>query len=202
MVGNGPSTTRVTLLARLRENPSDERTWAEFVDWYGPVIYTWCRRWKLQEADARDVTQDVLVRLAAKLPGFVYDQSGSFRSWLKTLTHHAWSDFLKGNRAAGRGSGDSRVQAQLEMIEARDDLCTHLEQAFDQELLSAAVERVRQRVAPQTWEAFRLTALQGLSGADAAARIRMQVGQVYVAKRRVRQLLHEELRLLETWSPT
>jgi RNA polymerase sigma-70 factor (ECF subfamily) len=202
MVGNGPSTTRVTLLARLRQNPSDERTWGEFVDWYGPVIYAWCRRWKLQEADARDVTQDVLVRLAAKLPGFIYDRSGSFRSWLKTLTHHAWGDFLRGNRAASRGSGDSSVQAQLDNIEARDDLCTQLEQAFDQELLSAAAERVRQRVAPQTWEAFRLTALEGLSGADAAARIPMQVGQVYVAKRRVRRLLQEEIHLLETWTTT
>jgi len=57
--------------------------------------------------------------------------------------------------------------------------------------------RVRLRVAPQTWEAFRLTALEGLSGADAGQRIPMQVAQVFVAKRRVQKMLQEEVARLE-----
>src|SRR4051794_40193551 len=95
--------TRVTLLARLRENPADQAAWAEFVDLYGPAIYAWCRGWKLQEADAQDITQGVLLRLAAKLPEFTYDPRGSFRSWLKTVTHHAWRNFMRQERPAVRG---------------------------------------------------------------------------------------------------
>ena len=57
--------------------------------------------------------------------------------------------------------------------------------------------RVRLRVAPQTWEAFRLTALEGLSGAEAAQRIPMQVAQVFVAKRRVQKMLSSEVAKLE-----
>ena len=53
------------------------------------------------------------------------------------------------------------------------------------------------RVAPQTWEAFRLTALEGLSGAEAAERIPMQVAQVFVAKRRVQKMLTAEVAKLE-----
>jgi RNA polymerase sigma-70 factor (ECF subfamily) len=53
------------------------------------------------------------------------------------------------------------------------------------------------RVAPQTWQAFWLTALEGLSGAEAATRIPMQVAQVYVAKRRVEKMLREEIAKLE-----
>ena len=78
-----------------------------------------------------------------------------------------------------------------------DDLLARLDAAFDRELLALAAARVRERVAPQTWEAFRLTALDGLSGAAAAARIPMEVGQVYVAKRRVQKLLQEEIARLE-----
>jgi RNA polymerase sigma-70 factor (ECF subfamily) len=52
-------------------------------------------------------------------------------------------------------------------------------------------------VAPQTWEAFRLTALEGLSGADAAEKIPMQVAQVFVARRRVQKMLREEVARLE-----
>src|SRR4051794_32986652 len=80
-------TTRVTLLAQLRHDPSDEASWAEFVDRYGRHIYRWCRQWKLQDADAEDVTQDILMKLTRKLRDFSYDPTRSFRSWLKTITH-------------------------------------------------------------------------------------------------------------------
>jgi hypothetical protein len=35
------------------------------------------------------VIQNVLVILAKELRAFQYDQSGSFRAWLKTVAHHA-----------------------------------------------------------------------------------------------------------------
>ena len=41
---------------------------------------------------------------------------------------------------------------------------------------------MRLRVAPQTWEAFRLTAQDGLPGAEAAARIGLAEGESFVAK--------------------
>jgi RNA polymerase sigma-70 factor (ECF subfamily) len=195
------SGTRVSLLGRLRQNPLDEAAWAEFVEHYGAKIYAWCRKWDLQEADAQDVTQDVLLRLARKMKDFTYDPSKSFRAWLKTLTAHAWSDFVKARGRPGLGSGDSRVHAALESAAAREDLVKHLEEEFDRELLEEAMLRVRLRVAPQTWQAFRLTALEGLSGAEAAGRIPMQVAQVFVAKRRVQKMLREEVARLEGSTP-
>jgi RNA polymerase sigma-70 factor (ECF subfamily) len=191
------SGTRVTLLGRLRRDPTNQAAWAEFVDHYGGKIYAWCRKWNLQEADAQDVTQNVLLKLAQKMKEFTYDPTRSFRAWLRTLAHHAWSDFLESRQRPGLGSGDSRVGDLLDSAAARDDLDRHLEEAFDRELLDQAMLRVRLRVAPQTWEAFRLTALDGLSGAEAAARIPMQVAQVFVAKRRVQKMLKEEIAQLE-----
>jgi RNA polymerase sigma-70 factor (ECF subfamily) len=187
------SGTRVSLLGRLRHDPGDQEAWAQFVEHYGGRIYDWCLRWHLQDADAQDVTQTVLLKLAARLREFQYDPTRSFRAWLKTVTHHAWSDFVEANRR-GRSSGDSVVLANLE---ARQDLEQRLQEQFDQELLGLAVARVRLRVAPQTWEAFHLTAVEGLSGAEAAARIPMAVAQVFVAKRRVQKLIQEELSKLE-----
>jgi RNA polymerase sigma-70 factor (ECF subfamily) len=192
------SGTRITLLGRLRRDPSNAEAWGEFVEHYGSKIYGWCRKWNLQEADAQDVTQNVLLKLAQKLREFTYDPSRSFRAWLKTLTHHAWSDFLESRHRAGLGSGDSSVGDMLQSVEARDDLVKHLEAEFDREILEEAMVRVRLRVAPQTWSAFALTALEGLSGAEAAERIPMQVGQVFVAKRRVQKMLQEEVAKLDT----
>ncbi len=189
--------TRVTLLVRLQRDPTNQETWSEFVDHYGPRIYAWCVRWRMQDADAQDATQDVLLRLAEKLQTFAYDPTRSFRGWLKTLTRHACSDFWDSRRRPGLGSGDSQMGRVLDNIEAREDLVQRLDEAFDRELLEQAMHRVRLRVAPQTWEAFRLTALEGLSGAETAGRIPMQVAQVFVARRRVQKMLQEEIARLE-----
>lgn len=191
------SGTRITLLGRLRRDPANEEAWAEFVDHYGPKIMLWCSKWRLQEADAQDVTQNVLLKLAEKLRTFNYDPARSFRAWLKTIAHNACADFMEGRQRAGLGSGDSRVGKLLLDAQARDDLLKHLEEEFDREILEEAMFQVRLRVAPQTWQAFWLTTAEGLSGADAAERIPMQVAQVYVAKRRVQKLLKEEVARLE-----
>ena len=79
-------------------------------------------------------------------------------------------------------------------MEARDELTRRLQETFDQELLELAAARVRARVKERTWEAYRLTALEGLSGAEAAARLGMQVGTVYKAKSKVNAMLQETLR--------
>ena len=191
------SGTRITLLGRLRRDPTNQKAWGEFVDQYGPKIMGWCQRWNLQEADAQDVTQNVLLKLAEKLRDFTYDPKGSFRAWLKTVALHACSDFMESRNKPGLGSGDSQVGQFLQNTEARDDLVKHLEQEFDREILEEAMQRIRLRVAPQTWKAFWLTAWEGLPGAEAAERVPMQVAQVYVAKRRVQKMLQEDVAKLE-----
>ena len=190
-------TTRATLLTQLRQNPSDQAGWDEFVERYGRHIYRWCRQWKLQDADAEDLTQTILVKLTQKLRAFAYDPSRSFRGWLKTVAHHAWRDFEDSRRRTPPAAGDSQAQELMLTLEARDDLVQRLEEAFDLELLEAAKVRVRLRVAPHTWEAFRLLVIEGLEVAEVAARVRLQVAMVYVAKSKVQKMLQEEIGKLE-----
>jgi RNA polymerase sigma-70 factor (ECF subfamily) len=186
--------TNPTLLDRLRRDPANQAAWGEFVERYTPRIYSWCRRWDLQSADAEEVTQNVLLKLVGKMATFSYDPSRSFRGWLKTLTHHAWIDYLESVKSRGSGGDGSRVMAVLESARARDDLVKRLEEEFDHELLEEAMARVQGRVEPQTWEAFRLTSVEGLSGAEAAARIPMKEAMVFIARGRVLKLLRQEIR--------
>jgi RNA polymerase sigma-70 factor (ECF subfamily) len=189
--------TSPTLLGRLQHDPADQAAWAAFVDRYGPKIHGWCRQRGLQQTDADDVTQDVLLRLAEKMRAFRYDPGRSFRAWLKTLTRHAWSDHLAGRRRAAAGSGDSDVLERLHAVAARDELAGRLAEEFDRELLEEAMARVRLRVAPEKWEAFRLMAVEGLPGADAAAKVGMKVATAFVVRSKVQKLLREEIRKLE-----
>ena len=143
------SRTSVTLLGRLRREPSDQAAWNDFVARYQPKILKWCRRWRLQETDAHDITQAVLLKLSRLMANFAYDPSRSFRAWLKTLTHHAWRDLVAERNRAGIGSGDSRMGELFENIQAASDLEKYLEEEFQRELMEQAMALVRPRVAAQ-----------------------------------------------------
>jgi RNA polymerase sigma-70 factor (ECF subfamily) len=176
---------------------TDQAAWAEFVRRYSKLVHGWCRHWRLSESDAEEVTQAVLVKLSQKMREFSYDPSKSFRAYLKTLARYAWCDFLEAQKRPGAGSGDSEVLEALKAVEAGDDLVRRLGEQFDQELLAEARDRVQKRVEPQSWEAFVLTAIDGLSGAEAAARLGVKVAAVFKAKSRVQQMLQDEVARLE-----
>ena len=189
--------TRITLLGRLRATPNDPAVWSEFVDWYGRNIHAWCTAWGLQESDAEDITQEVFLKLSVQMHGFCYDPKGSFLAWLKTLTRNAWMVYAVKQRKAGRGSGDDSGMQKLTTLEAKKDLAQRLDEAFDQELYKEASNLVRLRVQPRTWEAFELLAIQGHSGDEVAARLKMKVATVFVSRSKVQRMLREELARLE-----
>src|SRR5215470_6383729 len=75
-------TTRPSLLLRLRD-PKDERAWCEFGAIYSPLVYRLARNKGLQDADAADLTQEVLQAVARAVEQGSYDPArGSFRGWL------------------------------------------------------------------------------------------------------------------------
>src|SRR4051794_35979858 len=119
--------TSATLLGRLGGDLSDGAAWAEFVRRYGPQVLTWCRHWRLRDADAEDVAQDVLLRAARQMRTFRYAPGRSFRAWLKTVTRSAWSDWLDARRRGVQGSGDTAAHDALESAAARDNLIGRLE---------------------------------------------------------------------------
>src|SRR5262245_44809599 len=109
-----PPRTSASLLGRLRQGSADQTAWSEFVKRYAPQLYRWCKRWNLQDEDAQDVAQTVLVKLAEKMRTFEYDPSRRFRAYLKTLVHYALCDFLEARKRPGTGTGESDVRHLLE----------------------------------------------------------------------------------------
>src|SRR5262249_35718482 len=127
---------------------------------------------------------------------FKYDPAKSFRAWLKTVTQHAWSDFLAARRKdPGHNAGSIALVA--DSAEAQSEFERHVEEAFNRELLEVAMHRIKGRVKPAIWDAFHLTAFEGLSGAAAADKLGMPVAHVFVAKHRVQKMLQEEVRVLK-----
>jgi RNA polymerase sigma factor (sigma-70 family) len=187
-----------SVLLLLLNDPTDPQCWGAFVDRYAPKIYGWCREHRLQEADAQDVTQEVLTRLVQKLPTFRYDPyKGTFRGWLKTLTHHAWCDYLESRRRARTGEQNAEAVASLSTLEAREDLLQALAEAFDLEVLAEAEARVRLHVSPRDWKIFQELAVDDRPGAVVAGELGMTVSAVLMVRSRVQKKLRQEVRRLE-----
>jgi RNA polymerase sigma-70 factor (ECF subfamily) len=186
-----------SVLLLLLSDPADPQNWSNFVDRYGPKIYGWCRQRGLQEADCQDVTQDVLTQLVQKLRTFVYDPSKGFRNWLKTVTRHAWCDYLASRQRAGGVGMDEGILQRLQSLEAREDLLKTLAETFDLEVLAEAQARVQLKVTPRDWKIFEDLALQGRSGPVVAKELGMTVVAVLTARSRVQKKIREQIRLLE-----
>ena len=103
-----PPPTRPSLLVRLRD-ARDAQAWAQFVQVYAPLVYGFARRQGLQDADAADLTQEVLHTVARSISRLDYDpRRGSFRGWLFTVVRTRLSNFRDRWRThPDRGSGDT-----------------------------------------------------------------------------------------------
>src|ERR1700733_15469555 len=102
--------TCASLLVRLRD-PQDEAAWAQFVDLYTPLFYGYARKQGLQDADAADLSQEVLSAVAGAVGRLEYDpRRGAFRNWLFTVVRRKLSNW----RMAQRSRPDSGGQASME----------------------------------------------------------------------------------------
>src|SRR5258707_2128365 len=95
--------TRASLLLRLRD-PQDEAAWRQFIDLYAPLVYGYARKQGLQDADAADLSQEVLGAVAGGVGRLEYDpQRGAFRNWLFTVVPRKLSNWRVEANQPGAG---------------------------------------------------------------------------------------------------
>jgi len=181
--------TRPSLLVRLRD-AQDHDAWRAFMELYAPLVYSYGRRHRLQDADAADLTQDMLRAVSVAMRRRDFDaQRRSFRRWLFTLAHHKLCDLLTRQRPQAQGSGDSDMHDML------SEVPTPLEDQWDRDyemrLFTWAAERARPEFTESTWRAFWQTAVDGCRAGQTAEAPGMSVGAVYIAKSRVQTRLKE-----------
>ncbi|TWU43532.1 ECF RNA polymerase sigma factor SigW [Novipirellula aureliae] len=193
---NSDPTTRPSLLVRL-QNSRDEHAWAEFTAIYEPVIYRMTRRRGLQDADAREIVQEVLLSITAAIERFDVDDPGSFRGWLSRITRNATIDRLRQQSARAETIGSSGVARLLDEIVANERLEDEFENDRRRQLFRWAASEVRRRTGELNWMAFWRTSVDGCTVADVAKELGIGEGAVYVARcrilKRIRELVHNRL---------
>jgi len=102
--------TRPSLLVRIRD-AADREAWRQFVELYAPLVYRFARRRGLQDADAADLTQDVLQAVARSSGRLEYDpRRGTFRGWLFTVDRNKLHTFLRRQHTADAAHRAGRLQ--------------------------------------------------------------------------------------------
>jgi RNA polymerase sigma factor (sigma-70 family) len=191
------ATTRASLLLRIRD-PRDRIAWGEFVELYAPLIHAYGLHYGLQDADAADLAQEVLRRVARSAADFEYDPArGSFRGWLFTVTRNELLKLAARNAKKAKGSGDTQVHEVLaqQPDKAQDE--EEWDREYQWNLFHWAAERVKHEFREATWQAFWLTAVGGREAGEVARELNISVGAVYIARSRVTARIRQEIQSVE-----
>jgi RNA polymerase sigma-70 factor (ECF subfamily) len=186
------SDTSPSLLERLNDQ-ADGDAWRKMVAIYTPLIHGWLRRSGLTEADAEDLTQDVLSIVVRELPAFRYNQRrGAFRNWLRTITLNRLRQLWRSRRIRPDAVGGSRFAGFLdELSDASSGLSRVWDREHDRHVARKLLSWVEPEFQPTTWLAFRLTVLEGKSTETVAVELGLTVNAVLIAKSRVLKRLRE-----------
>ena len=190
--------TQPTLLVRIRD-ARDQEAWGRFVDLYAPLVYGFLSKRGLQDADAADLTQDVMRQVALAAHSLEYDpQRGSFRGWLFTVVQNRLTDHWRREGLRERGVGDTDAQQQLNELPQPGglDASAQWDADYERQLFHYAASIVKQDFTEATWRAFWMTAVDGASGRDVAEQLGLTVAAVYLAKGRVMTRLKEQVKRL------
>ena len=187
-----PTGTSSSLIERVKAD--DAEAWDRLVALYAPLLYHWCRRWKLQEEDLADVFQEVFKTLVVHISAFRRErQNDTFRGWLWTITRNKVLDhFRKPSHEAGGGSEGGTLLSQMPAPEAAGESDPE-EEAAMRGLFLRGLDLIRNEFEDRTWKAFWRTAVDGRAPREVAGELSMTSGAVRVAKSRVLHRLREEL---------
>lgn len=171
----------------------DPAAWQRLVEVFGPVVYRWCRASNVPERDAADVVQDVFATVAKGLENFQRQkESGSFRSWLATITRSRTIDYFR--QAAGREAatgGTDALQALHQHAEQLDSTVTT--EGVEGILSRRLLQTVEAEFESVTWQAFWSTTIDHQKAGDVAEELGISRASVYQAKSRVLKRLRERL---------
>lgn len=183
-------TTSISLLEKLKE-PNDA-AWQRFVAFYTPLIFYWAKRTGLGSEDAADLVQEVFAKLVTSLANFRYDESKSFRAWLRVVTLNKWKEMH-------RSHSRTHIQSCLDdTLAAENELEQMWESEYRQQLFQQACRSAEAEFSSLEWQAFQKYAINNESPESVAKELHVSVAAVYGMKSRILARLRAAVKQLES----
>ena len=193
--------TRPSLLVRLR-NLQDQQSWEEFYTIYQPLVFRMARSQGFQDADASELTQEVFLAVASAIERWDPDpQRGSFRGWLFRIARNLMINWLAYRRRHPTGAGNSDIRKLLAEQPDPRELDGEDSAVFDREYkrqaFAWAADQIRHEFREPTWQAFWLTSVENRPVPEAAEKLKISAGAVYIARSRIMARLRQKIETLE-----
>jgi len=187
--------TRDSLIAQIQD-PTNRDAWDQFTQLYRPIVYRLARGRGLQNADAEDLTQQVLLSVSRAIPDWQRQPNTRFRHWLNRIARNAILNALtRGRQDLGVGGSDF-MKTLNNLPRETNELETQIEHEYQRQLYRRAAEIVRESVNEATWLAFVHTVVEGESTEAVAARLGKTIGNVHAARSRLMRRLQTVVREL------
>ena len=189
--------TSPVLINRLK-NISDEDAWNRFFDIYSPLILAFARQKGCNESLAEDVLQETMCQLLQYMVQFDYNpERGKFRSYLLQVVSSRIRR-LKNIKVQTVPIQQEEEETSLDFSDTRlKEPWEEFDKLWKNNLMVHAFARVQKRVNPSTWKSFELFVIEKKSTDRVAKELNMTKNTVYKHKKRVMDLVEEEIKNLE-----
>ena len=189
--------TRDSLIVQV-QNPLNREAWEQFAMIYRPVIYRLARQKGLQDADAQDLSQQVLHAVSQSIGRWEkLDPPVKFRHWLRRVVRNAILNALSRKPRDGAAGGSVALDLLNQHTGADQDSASQIEIEYRRELYLQAARLVRTDVNAQTWRAFELTVVNGIAVEEVARQLGKTPGNIYAARSRIMRRLRAAVLTLE-----
>ncbi len=200
------------MLNRLKAS-DDTESWEQFYRIYGKLVRDFALRAGLTDTEAEEVVQETAIAMARHLPEYHYNPKVCrFKTWLLNQASWRIKDQLKRrhrdsavNLSSGAPGGPAVTAdetARTSTINSvPDPAAVNLDVLFETEwrknLLSMALERLKENFSLKQFQVFDLLVIKEWAAADVARALGMTLANVYVTRHRLSRALRKETDLLE-----
>lgn len=184
--------TRESLILRLHD-AEDREAWEQFTEIYRPVVYRLARLNGLQDADAQDLSQRVLLSVSQSISDWEPRPGVRFRHWLSRVAKNAVVNLLTRKPRDLAQGGSDLLPVLAEQAAGESGIGQTYEQEYQRQLYRRAADVVRSRADETTWLAFSLTMIDGHSVEYASQQLGLSVGSIYAARSRIVRRLRVEV---------
>ncbi len=187
--------TRQTLLERLKKL-KDNHSWEDFVLYYKGYIFAVIHGMGLNNLDAEDLSQKVLLKLWKNLPEYEYRPGNcKFRTWLCTVIRSEVYSWYRSQQSQKKKLENFQINLTDEEG-CLPEIEKIAQQEWKEHIGKLAWDNVKKAFSQNVIDAF-LMYSEGKSTKEIAEVLQMEENTVNVYKKRVREKLCKEINLLD-----
>ena len=185
-------TTSKTLLDKIASG--DEISWNDFYEKYSPIVKALAKFKGLDAAAADDVCQQVMLQFFKQSKTFKFDPDiARFRTYFGRIVRGKIIDYYRKKR-------ETPVE-ELEAVPVDSEADDLFMNEWRKLILQEAQAELKNRVAPETYQAYELFAVQGRPAEKVAVYLDCSTNQVYQAKKRCFAMIREILLKMNETDP-